>query len=158
MLEDCQSKNGTYLNGKAIQQPTPLQDGDEIQIGLGFNLLFVDAESTAPLGGSLGNVGRRGRLHLDAESHRVWIMGQELDPPLSASQFILLHLLYDHAGNICSREDVVEVVWGTGGGDGVTDQAIDALVRRLRDRLREADAEHNYVVTVRGHGIRLEVG
>jgi len=39
---------------------------------------------------------------------------------------------------------------------GVSQQAIDALVRRLRDRLFELDAEHQYVVTVRGHGFRLD--
>ena len=36
------------------------------------------------------------------------------------------------------------------------DQALDALIRRLRDRLAEADPGHEYVVTVRGHGLRLE--
>jgi DNA-binding response OmpR family regulator len=38
----------------------------------------------------------------------------------------------------------------------VSEQAIDALVRRLRDRLAELDPDHRYVVTVRGHGFRLE--
>jgi DNA-binding response OmpR family regulator len=34
--------------------------------------------------------------------------------------------------------------------------AIDALVRRLRDRLAEVDPGHNYIVTVRGHGFRFD--
>ena len=41
-------------------------------------------------------------------------------------------------------------------GMGVSEQAIDALVRRLRDRLAEVDEGHQYIVTVRGHGFRLD--
>ena len=37
-----------------------------------------------------------------------------------------------------------------------TGKALDALVRRLRDRLAEVDKNHDYVVTVRGHGIRMD--
>jgi len=33
ILEDLGSKNGTLLNGEAIQAPTKLSDGDEIRIG-----------------------------------------------------------------------------------------------------------------------------
>jgi DNA-binding response OmpR family regulator len=40
----------------------------------------------------------------------------------------------------------------------VTDDAIDALVRRLRQRLAEIDPEYNFVVTVRGYGFRLDNG
>ena len=33
---------------------------------------------------------------------------------------------------------------------------IDALVRRLRERIEEVDQEFRYIITVRGHGFRLE--
>ncbi|MBI4770595.1 MAG: winged helix-turn-helix domain-containing protein [Chloroflexi bacterium] len=78
-----------------------------------------------------------------------------IDPPLSVPQYRLLEMLYDHAGKVCTREQVVKVVWPEAAGAGVSEQAIDALVRRLRDRLAEADA-HEFVVTVRGHGFRLD--
>jgi DNA-binding winged helix-turn-helix (wHTH) protein len=54
------------------------------------------------------------------------------------------------------REDVVQAVWPDTDIGGVSEQSIDALVRRLRDRLEEADPDHQYVVTVRGHGFRLD--
>jgi DNA-binding winged helix-turn-helix (wHTH) protein len=38
---------------------------------------------------------------------------------------------------------------------GVSDQALDALLRRLRDRIAAIDPAGSYIVTVRGHGIRL---
>ena len=57
---------------------------------------------------------------------------------------------------LSSRDQVVETVWPEAMGEGVSEQAIDALVRRLRDRLSEADPDVQYVVTVRGHGFRIE--
>jgi DNA-binding winged helix-turn-helix (wHTH) protein len=32
-VEDLSSKNGTYVNGERIHQPTPLKDGDRIEVG-----------------------------------------------------------------------------------------------------------------------------
>src|SRR5262245_21482880 len=33
LLEDLNSRNGTFLNGKRLVEPLPLGDGDKIQIG-----------------------------------------------------------------------------------------------------------------------------
>ncbi|MEL7236466.1 MAG: winged helix-turn-helix domain-containing protein, partial [Chloroflexota bacterium] len=97
-----------------------------------------------------------GRLRLDRDSRRVFIEDTELDPPLSPPQYRLLELLYINSGSVCSREAVVETVWPDAeNGDGVSEQAIDALVRRLRDRLAELDPEQQYIVTMRGHGFRM---
>ncbi|MEZ4518306.1 MAG: winged helix-turn-helix domain-containing protein [Chloroflexota bacterium] len=96
-----------------------------------------------------------GGLMLDEDRRTVIINGKELDPPLSLAQFRLLRMLSDANGAVCSRDDIVEVVWPGTGGVGVSEQASDALVRRLRDRLAELD-DHNYIVTVRGHGFRLD--
>jgi DNA-binding response OmpR family regulator len=57
---------------------------------------------------------------------------------------------------VVPREELVKAIWGEEEAYGVSDQALDALVRRLRDRLAEVDKSYEYVVTVRGHGIRLE--
>ncbi len=150
-IRDCGSKNGTFVNGELIQGNVPLKDGDEITFAMGFTLTFVDAGATTPLFFE----GHRG-LVIDDASRQVWVQGQELDPPLSTQQYRLLHLLYENAGNVVTREEIVRVVWPDALGGGVSEQAIDALVRRLRDRLAEADPDHQYVVTVRGHGFRLE--
>jgi DNA-binding winged helix-turn-helix (wHTH) protein len=85
----------------------------------------------------------------------VTIGDEELIPPLSLAQFRLLQVLYEAGSAVVDRDEIVEAVWPGTGGAGVSEQAIDALVRRLRDRLVELD-EHEYVVTVRGHGFRLD--
>jgi DNA-binding response OmpR family regulator len=152
-LSDLGSKNGTCLNGQEIDGPVPLQDGDEIQVALRVKLLFVGTDATVPL--TLDDTKGAG-LHLDKVGRRVWVQGQELRPPLSPAQYRVLELLYDGQGRVCSREEIVKTVWSEEEAAGVTEQAIDALIRRLRDRLAELDPSHQYVATVRGHGFRLE--
>ncbi len=41
MLEDLESRNGTFVNGCRITTPTPLRDGDKIQIGATTVLKFA---------------------------------------------------------------------------------------------------------------------
>lgn len=152
-LVDLDSKNGTHLNGKQVTGSVPLQDGDEIQIALAVKLVFVGTDATLPLTFDPPSLDKP---LLIEEAHRaVLINGRELDPPLSLAQFRLLQLLYDGDGAVISRDSIVETVWPGTDGLGVSEQAIDALVRRLRDRLAEVD-EYEYIVTVRGHGFRLD--
>jgi pSer/pThr/pTyr-binding forkhead associated (FHA) protein len=153
ILHDLQSKNGTHLNGVQVTDKAPLHDGDEIQIALCVKLLFVGTDATLPL--TFEEPAMEGKLVLDVDQRAVTIEGTELTPPLSWAQFRLLQVLYEAEGAVVDRDTIVEAVWPGTGGVGVTEQAIDALVRRLRDRLAEQD-DHEYVVTVRGHGFRLE--
>jgi hypothetical protein len=153
-MEDLGSKNGTHLNGLQISNTTvPIQDGDEIQVALCVKLLFVGTDATLPLSFDLPR--HESKLILDEDKRTVIIDGRELDPPLSLAQFRLLEMLYNANGAVCGRDDIVNVVWPGTGGVGVSEQAIDALIRRLRDRLAEID-DNNYIITVRGHGFRLD--
>ncbi|MBI5052785.1 MAG: FHA domain-containing protein [Chloroflexi bacterium] len=147
------SKNGVHVNGQAVQEKHELQDSDVIAIATAAKLVFIASEATLPLSLSLP---KGGRLKLDVLSRRVWVHGHEIDPPFSLPQYRLLELLYARNGEICTREDVIKSVWPEAQIDGVSEQSIDALVRRLRDRLSESDADHQYIVTVRGHGFRLD--
>jgi hypothetical protein len=151
-VEDLGSKNGTHVNGRELSGTRSLEDGDEIQIALRFKLAFVDAGATAPL--TFPEAERVG-LRLEEATHQVFAGDQILEPPLSPAQYRLLSLLIERDGCIVGRDDVVHAVWTEEIEEGVSEQAIDALVRRLRERLAELDAEHQFVVTVRGHGFRF---
>lgn len=154
-IEDLGSKNGTHVNGIRLENIFELTEGDEIQIALSVKLRFVGAESTVPLSLDDDEQSNSG-LKLDKRTRQISIDGVVLDPQLSLYQYRLLELLYDSRGGVCTREDVVAAVWPDVIEDGISEQAIDALVRRLRDRLTELAPSHQYIVTVRGHGFRLE--
>lgn len=153
VLEDAGSKNGVFINGQRIIKPRPLADGDVIQLAPGLELLYVDSEATAPLPGQKG-LG----LYVDQAERQVYVHGQLLSPPLSNQQYQLLVLLAEDPGKVYSRAEIITAAWPGEDAEGVTDDAIDALVRRLRQRLAEIDPDHNFVVTVRGYGFRLDSG
>lgn len=148
-----ESKNGTHVNGLPTQSPHPLRDGDVIAIATAVRLAFTGSEATAPLALDLPT-GRR--LKLEIPSRRVWVNKIELDPPLSLPQYRLLELLYARSGQVCTREDVIHAVWPDAEITGVSEQSIDALVGRLRDRMGKVDGGHHYVITVRAQGFRLD--
>jgi DNA-binding winged helix-turn-helix (wHTH) protein len=148
---DAGSKNGLWVNGSPVEGMSLLADGDEISVAARFKLRFVDVEATAPI-----HFEHRG-LRIDPETVSVWVNGRRVEPPLSQPQFELLSLLSRAGGGIVTRDDIVSAVWQDQFGDGVTEDAMDALVRRLRGRLAEIDPQHQYVVTVRGYGFKLEL-
>ncbi|MGA9531983.1 MAG: FHA domain-containing protein [Anaerolineales bacterium] len=156
VIEDLGSKNGTHVNGAPVDDQLLLQDGDVIQVALAVKLVFVGTEATVPLSVDEASEMGLGRMRMDSEAHRVWVVDQEIDPPLSPAQYRLLELLYSNGAKVVSRAEIVRYVWSESEESGVSEQAIDALVRRLRDRLAEADPDHAYIVTVRGHGFRLD--
>lgn len=153
IVEDLGSKNGTNHNGAELSTPVMLQDGDLFGIALAQQFLFLTSDATMPLaeGGP-----RAGRLLMDQKSRQVWVNQQQVAPPLSAQQFRLLWKLYEKQGQVISRAELVSVVWGDEQMAGVSDQALDALIRRLRDRLAVLDPGHQFINTVRGHGLRLD--
>ena len=151
-VEDLGSKNGTHLNGRDLAEAETLHDGDEVQIALRYKLAFVDAGATAPL---VLDETREIGLRLDQAARQVYVNGRMLEPPLSVQQYRLLEVVAGSAG-VIGRDEIVHAVWPDAAENGVSEQSIDALVRRLRERLAEADPGHQYLVTMRGHGFRFE--
>jgi DNA-binding winged helix-turn-helix (wHTH) protein len=158
-LEDLLSKNGTHLNGEPVREAVLLQDGDVVQIAFAQQFIYLSSDATLPLG-DYDQVDRRpsvpGKLRLEKRSRQVWIGDEEVLPPLSISQYRLLEILSVYEGRVVSRQEVIARVWGESNAVDVSEQALDALVRRLRDRLASIDPHHRYIITVRGHGLRLE--
>ncbi len=153
VLEDSGSKNGVFINGQRVIKPRPLTDGDIIQLAPGLELIYVDSEATAPLPGQKGM-----GLLVDPAERQVYVHGQLVTPPLSNQQYQLLAMLAERPGKVFSRSEVIEAAWPGESAEGVSDDAIDALVRRLRQRLAEIDPEYEFIVTVRGYGFRLDTG
>lgn len=154
VLEDLGSKNGTHINGNLLSDQVVLQDGDTLQIAAAQEFQFLSSDATMPL--DTEPPVRSGRLMLDMRARQVWLNQKQMNPPLSAQQFQLIWVLYQNVGKVVTRQELISAVWGDEQSAGVTDQALDALIRRLRDRLAAMDPENSYIVTVRGHGMMLK--
>ncbi len=152
-LTDLRSRNGTFVNGNAVgTDPVRLLGGDEIVLGGVIALTFEDPNETVqgPMLGKLDGV------WIDPQSDAVWVDAQQLQPALSVAQLTLLKLLHANGQRIVSRAEIISTVWPDVDATGVSGEAIDGLIKRLRKRLREGPLGKDYIDVVRGHGIRLK--
>lgn len=152
-LVDLGSTNGTMVNGAPIaaNMPHPLRDGDEIVIAGVAALRFIDPMATpiAP------RIGRLTGVWIDPDTDAVWLDARRVEPPLSERQIALLQQLVDADGEIVSRADLVAHVWADVASAGVSDDAVNAVIKRLRQRLRETSTGAEVIDIVRGRGLRL---
>jgi len=99
-----------------------------------------------------GLVLRLGDLSLDSGRHEVAWRGAPI--ALSALEFALLHALLRHPGQVLSREQLLDQVWGYDFAGDL--RLVDTAVKRLRAKLRAADpAAGRLLLTVRGFGYKL---
>lgn len=91
-----------------------------------------------------------GDLTLDPAGHEVTRAGEPIE--LTAREFALLHTLMRHAGQVVSRQELIDEVWdfAYSGGSNVVDVYIGYLRRKV-DRPFGTEL----IETVRGVGYRL---
>jgi DNA-binding response OmpR family regulator len=94
-----------------------------------------------------------GPLVVDAGRFEVRLGAVNLD--LTALEFKLLHVLASHPGRVLSREQLLEQVWGYDYHGDL--RVVDATIKRLRAKLREAAPGQELIVTVRGMGYKLTI-
>ena len=144
MLIDLGSTNGTFLNGERVLAPVRLRDGDSVSIG-DVILIFHDPESTfleTPFP----------ELELDLPAGIVRVDRHLVE--LSPKEFALLAYLYEHCGQVCSKDDIGYAVWPEY-RQGVYDYQIENLVRRLRSRIEPDPNNPQLLLTMRGLGYKL---
>ncbi|MBP1966887.1 response regulator transcription factor [Paenibacillus aceris] len=89
---------------------------------------------------------------INLKSYEVISRGQTLLLPLK--EFQLLAQLASHPGRIFTREQLIQMLWGSDyQGDSRT---IDVHIKRLRERFQDM-ADDFVLTTVRGLGYKLEV-
>ncbi len=76
---------------------------------------------------------------------------------LSSSEFKLLRFLIENAGRVCEKEEIINAVWKESKTqEGVTDQALDQIVYRLRKKVEEDPNNPQYIQTIKGRGLRFQ--
>ncbi len=91
-----------------------------------------------------------GQLTIDPASREVTLAGRSVK--LRTKEFDLLHTLGQHRGQVLSREQLLDLVWGYD-FYGET-RTVDVHIAHLRNKLRESEVE---IETVRGVGYKLVV-
>jgi DNA-binding response OmpR family regulator len=145
VLYDAGSANGTYVNARRIYEPHLLKDRDMIGMGGSTALIrFRDPDPTLI---------PAFRLTFDEPAMTFYLTKGPVD--LTPAQFRLLHYLYQHAGEVCTRESCAQAIWGRNYDPGLDADALDRAMSNLRGQLRQADPESDLIETRRGLGYVL---
>lgn len=92
-----------------------------------------------------------GDIHLELETRQVSKNGRLLT--LRFKEFELLSLLLSRPGQVISRAELFDKVWGT---DWLGDtRTLDVHVRWLREKIEDDPGQPRYIQTVRGVGYRF---
>ncbi len=93
-------------------------------------------------------------LEIDVPGHKVSRDGSPID--LTATEFKLLVALARHAGQVMTREMLLELVWDY---DYLGDsRVVDMAIKRLREKVDEGGPNDRIIQTVRGVGYRIDRG
>jgi DNA-binding response OmpR family regulator len=90
-------------------------------------------------------------LVIDATTHEVRKNGEVVT--LAPKEFELLVFLAERANRVCSRDAILNAVWGYG-YEGET-RTVDVHVHWLRRKLEDDPTNPQFVVTVRQYGYKL---
>jgi DNA-binding response OmpR family regulator len=120
-----------------------------------FNMTELVARVRAILrrsgGEAIQEIVERGDLKIDPRTHEATLDGKLLT--LSPKEFALLLFLAKNAGQVFSREALLDRIWGKDAY--VTSRTVDVHVRWLRMRLATSQEAADRIVTVRGVGYKF---
>lgn len=152
-LQDAHSRNGVFRNGQRLgEEPVLLSDGDVIVLAGIIEIIFHDPAETLMDSAA----GRLRGVWINPDAGEVWVDGRLVQPPLSLHQMRLLRALYQQPGRALSFDELKQAVWPDENPEGVSKQALEGVIKRLRHRLRAASSQFNAIRVVRGYGIKLE--
>jgi DNA-binding response OmpR family regulator len=93
-----------------------------------------------------------GALSLDVRKQAAFVGDRRIE--LTHKEFLLLEFLLRHPGEVISRDEFLDRIWG--GDVHVTPRSVDTHMAALRRKI-EVDADRpRYIVSVRGAGYKLD--
>jgi two-component system catabolic regulation response regulator CreB len=93
-----------------------------------------------------------GLLAIDPDRRRATWEGRTIN--LARYEFGLIQVFAAHPGRVYSRDQLMDLVWDE--PEASLDRTVDAHIKSLRAKLREAGAEEDLIVTHRGVGYSLK--
>ena len=93
-----------------------------------------------------------GELSIDRDRHEVLVKGHKVE--LTAREFSLLEHFARHPGQVFSKNELLNRIWGYG-YQGY-EHTVNSHINRLRTKLNTMTGKAEYIVTVWGVGYKLE--
>jgi hypothetical protein len=166
-VKDLGSTNGTMLNDDRIVAGNLYELKHNSKIGLGVEgasarivLVFKESEGTNIIHGKEHPAGKHGTvpalswLKIDEGKKEALVDGKQ--KKLSKKEYELILFLYKNAGNICSRDEIIEAVWPESKDpSAISDATIDQLIHRLREKVEPEPAKPSRIISKKAFGYML---
>lgn len=94
-------------------------------------------------------------FYLDEERKIITIQGKEPSRPLTKLEFTLFSFFLRNPNKVFSRDEIAVAVWGKDEAVGVSNQAIDQIVSRLRKKIKQNGVKEDTIKTIRGRGYQF---
>ena len=163
-IKDLGSTNGTLMDDDRIIPGKLYELKNNTKIGLGVGegsarvvLQFKESESTNIM--TRESAARPGRiavdwLVIDERKKEVWVDGRQ--QKISRKEYGLIEFLSKNAGNICTREEIVQAVWPESKDPAaISDATIDQLVHRLREKVEPEPSRPIRIISKKAFGYML---
>ena len=92
-------------------------------------------------------------IRLDATRLQVFMDGNNLE--LTPIEFELLNILYQHPGQIFSREQLMQNIYQD--HRVVSDRTVDSHIKKLRKKMATLSSEYEFIYSVYGAGYKFEL-
>jgi two-component system alkaline phosphatase synthesis response regulator PhoP len=141
--------------GQELDKVQGLKAGADDYLTKPFGFLELTARMEAVLRRS-GAIEERkygfGPITIDFRRREAEREGERV--PLSAREFELLAYLIEHRGEVLTRQQLLEAVWGYHGGSNT--RTVDMHVAKLRKKLEEDPARPLWIITQHRVGYRFD--
>lgn len=96
------------------------------------------------------------KITYDSAMNEIKKGSENLTERLSPSEFRLLRYLITNEGKVCEKDELISSVWkDTQTQEGVTDQALDQIIYRLRKKIEDDPNNPTHIQTIKGRGVKF---
>ena len=164
-IKDLGSTNGTMLDDDRIVPGNLYELKHNSKIGLGVAgdtaqviLQFKESETTNIMTRDSSVAKSKGAavtwLRIDERKKEVWVDAKL--QKISKKEYELILFLYKNAGNICSRDEIIQAVWPESKDpSAISDATIDQLIHRLREKVEPEPAKPVRIISKKAFGYML---
>lgn len=132
----------------AYLEKTHILTGDKISIPLFEE--FVEAQKNKP------TETKAEKITYNPETHEIKDGDKVLSDSLTASEYKLLKFLVENEGKILERDEIINAVWkDLSSTAGVSEQALDQLIFRVRKKIEENPNSPTHLQTIKGRGFKF---
>jgi hypothetical protein len=99
----------------------------------------------------------REKITYDSSTREIHKGASVISELLSRQEYRLLKFLIENQNRLVGRDEIITAVWpDVKVKDGISDEAIDQMIFRLRKKIEDTPNSPKHLITVKGQGLRFE--